>query len=205
MARITGISATGRTTTVFQVPGQSAQYVAQIFGTWGTPIDAQTQADYDNSPTSEGVFVGGTGHAAADVITMSDGSLITADNETAGVVDQFTVDSSASTGADAGDVLTQVSSTGSGVAFTLTPDTDNILLASGKLQFRSGSTFDAALPWHDIPGTGGPYTADAEETVLPLAHSQVALNLTIAGGSGTSLSIELTGGQHERISIVDPA
>lgn len=202
-ARIEGIAAAGRSTTVFQVDGNSTYYNAQVFGVWGTPIDAQDETSYDNSPTTEGVFVGGTGHSAADVITLSDGTTVTVDNETAGVVDQFTLDTSASTGADAGDVLTQSSSTGSGVGFTLTPDTDNVTVASAKIQMRCGSTFDAALPWHDMADTGAPYTTDAIEGPLGFGGCQIGLFLTLPG-TATDLDFELTGGRSEVVRIVTP-
>jgi hypothetical protein len=90
------------------------------------PTDAQGETNYDSSPTTEGSFVGGTGHANSDVITMSDGSTVTVDNQTAGVVDQFTVDSSASTGAVSGQTLIQTGSTGGGIGFTLTLGDSNI-------------------------------------------------------------------------------
>jgi hypothetical protein len=50
-------------------------------GTWNrgrvemvTPlVTAQTHTSYDNSPTTEGTFSGGSGHAVSDVITLDDG------------------------------------------------------------------------------------------------------------------------------------
>lgn len=90
------------------------------------PVDAQDETFYDNSPTTEGTFSGGTGHVVADVITLSDGTTVTVDAEAAGVVTQFTVSSSNSRGAVSTDTLTQVSSTGSGTGFSLTLDTDNV-------------------------------------------------------------------------------
>jgi hypothetical protein len=92
------------------------------------PINAQDETSYDSSPATEGTFAGGTGHANLNVITLSDGTTVTVDNQTAGVVDQFTVDSSASTGALSGATLTQVSSTGSGVGFSLTLGVDNVVI-----------------------------------------------------------------------------
>lgn len=91
------------------------------------PINAQDETSYDNSPTTEGTFSGGSGHASPDVITLSDGTDITVDAvDGGGGVTQFTVDSSSSTGAAPGDTLTQSSTTGSGINFDLTPDEDNI-------------------------------------------------------------------------------
>jgi hypothetical protein len=90
------------------------------------PKHGQDETSYDNTPTTEGTFSGGSGHAGTDVLTMSDGTLVTVDAVAAGVVTEFTVDSKGSGGCKAGQTLTQVSSTGSGTGFTLTPDTDNI-------------------------------------------------------------------------------
>ena len=90
-------------------------------------IDAQDETSYDNSPTTEGTFVGGTtGHAASDILTMSDGSLITVDAVSAGVVTQFTVDSTSATGSITGVANTMLATDGSGDAFTLTPEIDNL-------------------------------------------------------------------------------
>lgn len=93
--------------------------------------NAQDESLYNNSPTTEGTFDGGSsGHSATDVLTMSDGSLITVDAVSAGVVTQFTVDATASRGSAKGVDITMVSTDGSGDDFTLTPDTDNMELTT---------------------------------------------------------------------------
>ena len=89
-------------------------------------IDAQDETLYNNSPTTEGTFAGGTGHANTDILTMSDGSLITVDLVSGGVVTQFTVDSSTAVASITGVANTQLVSDGSGINFTLTPDLDNL-------------------------------------------------------------------------------
>ena len=87
-------------------------------------VAGQDETSYDNSPTTEGTFTGGTGHVATDVLTMANGATITVDTVSSGVVTEFTV---TTTGfANAGGVLAQVASTGAGITFTLTPDTGNI-------------------------------------------------------------------------------
>jgi hypothetical protein len=107
-------------------------------GTWNrgrvemvTPlITAQTHTSYDNSPTTEGTFSGGSGHAVSDVITLDDGwTTVTVDAVSTGAVTQFTVASVFGRSAIKDRVMYQRSSTGSGVDFTLTPDTDNIVTA----------------------------------------------------------------------------
>jgi hypothetical protein len=94
-------------------------------------IDAQDETSYDNSPTTEGTFSGGTGHVAADVLILDDGTRIVVDAVSGGVVTQFTVDSARSKVGEA--TLSQVSSTGTGVDFSLTPDTANYTESAGLI------------------------------------------------------------------------
>ena len=89
-------------------------------------VDAQDETSYDNSPTSEGTFNGGSGYNTADTITLEDGTIITVDNHSTGTVTEFTVDASGCTGAASAEQLDQVSTSGSGTGFYLTPDTDNV-------------------------------------------------------------------------------
>jgi hypothetical protein len=93
-----------------------------------TVIDAQTETSYDNSPTSEGTFTAGSGHTAADVLTLEDGTEITVNTTSGGGVATFTVANQKSSGADSGDTLDQVATTGSGTGFQLLPDTDNVAI-----------------------------------------------------------------------------
>jgi hypothetical protein len=103
------------------------EYVKDISANGTVPVNAQDETSYDNTPTTEGTFSGGTGHANTDVITLSDGSTVTVDLQAGGVVTQFTVDATTSTGgAFAGKTLTQTATTGSGTGFSLTLDTDNV-------------------------------------------------------------------------------
>lgn len=95
--------------------------------------NGQDETSYDNSPTTEGTFNGGTGHAVSDVITLKTagvrnvGVQITVDAVSSGVVTQFTVDSLLDNQVRATtDVLSQYSTTGSGSGFSLTLDSDNL-------------------------------------------------------------------------------
>jgi len=95
-------------------------------------IDAQDETSYNNSPTTEGTFDGGTtGHVAADVLILDDGTRIVVDTVSAGVVTEFTVDSARSK--VGGATISMVSTTGAGDDFSLTPDTDNYTESSGLL------------------------------------------------------------------------
>lgn len=92
-------------------------------------VTGQDETSYDNSPTTEGTFSGGTGHAVSDVITLDDDwTTVTVDAVSAGVVTQFTVNPTKGRSATVGTTLSQSSTTGSGAGFSLTPDTDNIVV-----------------------------------------------------------------------------
>lgn len=111
----------------------SGQQVASFTLTLPTmTINAQDETSYGDIPTSEGIFVGGTGHAVADVITLSNGVTITVDVAFSvfGVVTQFTVGSGDDQGSISGTTYSQESTTGSGVDFSLTPDVDNVQLST---------------------------------------------------------------------------
>lgn len=126
------------------------------------PIDAQDETDYDDSPTSEGTFAGGTGHAGSDVITLSDGTTITVDAVSSSVVTGFTVDAAGTRfGNLAGGTLTQASTTGSGVGFSLTTGADNVT-----------NTVESVIELDSDPGN--PTIADAAITdgLVTLAISE---------------------------------
>ena len=91
------------------------------------PVDAQDETSYDDSPTTEGTFSGGTGHNVSDVITLEDGTEITVDAESGNVVTQFTVDVADTwVGNASGATISQESTTGSGTGFSLTTGDDNV-------------------------------------------------------------------------------
>ncbi len=88
---------------------------------------SQDETSYDNSPTSEGTFSGGTsGYAVNDTILLEDGSIVTVDAVSSGVVTQFTVNSTGAGHSVAGTVINEERNSGSGSGdFSLTPDVDN--------------------------------------------------------------------------------
>jgi len=121
-------------------------------------LDGQTQADFDNSPTTEGTFSGGTGHAVSDVITLSDGSSVTVNAVSGGAVTQFTLSTANADGnVVEGVAVTQTSTTGSGINFSLTPDEDNVtgaLLTSVTIPW--GAFLAGIDPWADAYTIGIP-------------------------------------------------
>lgn len=158
------------------------------------PINAQTQTSYDNSPTTEGSFVGGTGHANADVITLADGTTITVVANAGGVVTQFTVNSAASTGSTTnGATIAQASTTGSGIGFTLTLDTDTQALHTVTL--TTAGSYSAVhtdianvATTGSATGTGATFSIDYEVDSLVIADAGAgysSVTFTISGGGGT--------------------
>jgi hypothetical protein len=90
-------------------------------------INGQDETSYDNSPTTEGTFSGGTGHSVSDVLKLDGAIEVTVDAVSGGVVTQFTVDSTPGNGGrSASEVVNQRETTGSGTGFSLTLDTDNL-------------------------------------------------------------------------------
>jgi len=89
------------------------------------PAASQGHANYNNTG-SNGTFAGGTGYAPSDTITLNDGTVITVTAVSSGVVTQFTMNVAASTGSATNrPTLTQTSSSGAGIGFTLTLHTAN--------------------------------------------------------------------------------
>ena len=106
----------------------------------GFLIDAQDETNYSGNIT------GGSGHAVNDVITLRGGAKVTVDAVSSGVVTQFTVASGEDDGGNsASDVQDQISSTGTGIDFSLT-------LAAGNIVTEIRSTFVALNGTTDVNG-----------------------------------------------------
>lgn len=133
----------------------------------GAIIDAQDESSYDNSPTAEGTFAGGTGHEATDVITLIDGSTVTVDAVSGGVVTQFTVATAGTrimpTFADS-TVLTQSSTDGSGTGFSLSPGAAN--LGNVFCHVLAGATQAASLTYNYSVAPGLPHLTSVIGTEL---------------------------------------
>lgn len=135
----------------------------------GFVIDGQDETSYDNSPTTEGTFAGGTGHAVSDVITVTNGTTVTVDAVDGGnAVTQFTVDATADTGGNAAtNTLSQTGTTGSGTGFSLTLDTDNLRTAAN--QGPAGNDTDFY-----IMGTNDPAGGWKTPTNMPNCYETMA-------------------------------
>ena len=89
-------------------------------------VEGQDETDFDNVAPN-GTFFGGSGYVIGEVLTMSDGSTITVDNEAGNVITEFTITTRSTTSfPTSGTVHTTVSSTLAGNDdFTLTTDDNN--------------------------------------------------------------------------------
>jgi len=135
-------------------------------------IDGQREVDYDNVAPN-GTFVGGDGvggtsYVAGDTITMSDGSIITVDLVDAnGDILEFTVTTSGATNVTPGVPLTQVSTSGAGTAFTLTPEVNNI--SDGTISIEVNDSY--------LRNTG-----DTLDSGILTVASGAAINVASGGG-----------------------
>jgi len=164
-----------------QVIANSADFNGSSFeGYRQVIIDAQDETSYDDSPPIEGTFTGGTGHAASDILTLSDGTLITVDAVSGGVVTQFTVDSSASRPSTMSVALTQLSSDGSGVNFTLTPDSENFASSA----YMVWGTDDPNGELDNTTFTRGINPTHAIEFPVGIATSITLTDVTFVGYNG---------------------
>jgi len=106
-------------------------------------------------------FGGGTGHAVSDIITMADGSTVTVDAVSTGVVTQFTVTTSGGVTVQIQPHptnLTQSSTTGSGTGFFLQPQGDNVVQDSqtgGDVTITAGDGGTSTTGGGDVTITSG--------------------------------------------------
>lgn len=167
-----------------------------------------------------GTFSGGSGYDAADTITLSDGTVVTVDAvATAGDVVMFTVTSATapkSAGFGNAATLTQSSTSGSGVGFTLSPQRTNqgVATASHKQVAEVVIGEYTVLPANPVAqgsstgaGTGATFTLDwgvkNVTVVVPGDGYAVAPAVTFggAGGSGTTATATVSGGDVTGITV----
>ena len=160
----------------------------------------QDETDYDGVG-SNGVFVGGDGvggtaYVAADTITLSDGSLITVDVvDGDGDVTDFTVTTSGGTTVTAGVTLTQSSTSGTGTAFTLTPELANITdfgNTGGTITIDAGiSNSPSALPGSILLSTDGVPTCETFCVTVTTTDATPIEVLAFPIASGETLAYEI--------------
>lgn len=127
-----------------------------------TPVTGQELAQPQDE-TDFTTFTGGTGYAALDTITLSNGDVITVDTEVGGEVTEFTV-TTVNGAASAGQVLTQASTSGGGTGFTLTVEAGNLSDATGTpesariINQHTVKTFEENLySWRAGEAAGRPF------------------------------------------------
>jgi len=172
-------------------------YSYTVSGTPDTPandtrlLNAQDETSYNNSPTTEGTFSGGTGHAISDVLTLSNGATITVDNVSTGEVTEFTVNSGGSrSGLTTSDTLTQGSTTGSGIDFTLSPDTDNLGISTSGVIIDADTTAGVATDTRSYSGDQ-PIKGNARKMTASPYYKTGSISGTIDASSGLTLTVKL--------------
>ena len=178
------------------------------------PINAQTQANYGNSPTTEGSFTPGTGYANGNTITLSDGTIVTVVTQTAGAVATFTVNSAPSAGTVTNNAsLTQSSTTGSGTGFELILDGDNQAVHTVTLttagQYSVLPTSITAVAVTGGLGTGATISVDFEvDSVVVDAGGTglvtVTVSITGGGGTGATATGTVTAGALASVTVTAP-
>ena len=138
-------------------------------------IASQTNTNYDGAG-SNGTFTAGTGYAGSDTITLSDGSVITVNTETAGAVTTFTVTTVGDTGFSSTTTLTQTATSGSGTGFTLTPGQANQVLQLLKATAVSGENLADQV---EVDLTSLSTAFETTPTNFPAASASAATNLNI--------------------------
>lgn len=147
-------------------------------------IEAQDETSYDDTAT-EGSFTAGTGYAASDTITLSNGALITVDTVSTGAVATFTVTTSEGFPAYPGHTLTQSSTSGGGSGFELWPRSAN-LAEGGSIYYDLNVDPDGELD--NISFTKG--TSDTHAIVFgPNIPATISLRGQIYSGYSASNNV----------------
>ncbi len=174
-----------------------------IAGTSFVTIATQDESNYPGTGAPNGSFVGGDGigvtaYVVLDTITLNDGTIIRVDAiDGNGDVTEFTVTSSSTTGRVSLSERTQISTSSSGLGFTLTTGTANeteIGTITGFTIGSPGSTpffFPATLSQGSSTGIG------TGVTITPGANNITALG----GGVGGTLTPIESGGAIINVAI----
>jgi hypothetical protein len=177
------------------VTGVTLYYTGRYLSIPSTLVlkQGQTNTSYNNSPTTEGTFAGGTGYTAGDVLTLSNGATVTVNTVSSGVVATFTVTTTTATPVTVGVALTATGGTGS--SFTLTPDTGNV----ANLVTVTGGTGTGLQIAVDLAALGS--------NTQYFQHAQrISLYETATDADGQINKVPLTsiGGETHTIAITSP-
>jgi hypothetical protein len=191
---------------VITLSESSTATVDAISATGVVTIAAQDETSFDNSPVTEGTFVGGnanpfTPYIAAQTITMNDGTVILVDAvDGNGDVTEFTIQSISTVSVASGTTLVQASTTGAGAGFTLTLDTDNETAVGVVTQFTIGSAgavpfrYPATITQASTTGIGVGFTLSPDtDNVQPVTTGSGAI-LTPIVTNGVITSVVINNG-----------
>lgn len=166
-------------------------YTYTVAGSPATPATGNRLKDAQDE-TLYVTFNGGSGHSASDVLTLDKNVTVTVDAVNLGAVTQFTVSSvNARGGISVGDVLEQVSSTGSGTGFSLTVGSGNLTVSSSGAilsgttdasgNISASRTFTTATP---VKGSVRKSTASPRFKVFPISG-------TISTTAGLTINVQM--------------
>ena len=163
-------------------------------------IAAQDETDYVGGGANGTLDSGGSGYTALDTITLSDGTIITVDTVAVGVVTEFTVTSSGTSSRAVAVQRIQISSSGGGSGFAITPGTNNETIVGAVLTFTVGSAgvdpffLGTSIAQVSTTGIGTGFN------LTPTAANVGAL----AGGTGAALTVIQTAGSVTAIIVNTP-
>lgn len=130
-----------------------------------------------NAAGSNGTFTAGTGYVASDKISLTDGSVITVDAVNTGAITEFTVTSAGSTGFTSLSSMAQISTTGSGTGFTLTPGSANAAIQLSKNAASSGESLPDQIK---VDLTNLSTAFEASPDVFPASTVSETTNLSVS-------------------------
>jgi hypothetical protein len=140
-------------------------------------------------------FAAGTGHAASDEITLSDGTVVTVAAVSTGAVTEFDITTSSTSGQGSdGATLTQSGTTGSGIGFSLTLDTANQAVRSANyVGGEEGDGNYSVLPSNPVSTTGS--TDGNDNATFTIGWGVSEVEVTDGGNNYTSApAVSFSGG-----------
>jgi len=162
-------------------------------------IAAQDETNYVGGGANGTLDSGGSGYTALDTITLSDGTIVTVDTVAVGVVTAFTITSSGTSSRAVAIQRIQISSSGTGSGFSITPGTNNETIVGAVLEFTVNSAgvdpFFLGTSIAQVSTTG----IGAGFNLTPTAANVAAL----PGGSGAALTVIQTAGAVTAIIVTN--
>lgn len=153
-----------------------------------------------NETNFGGRFAGGANYTTGNTITMSDGSVITIDTVVTGAITEFTVTTSSTAQFAPGATLIQISSTSTGIGFTLTSAAANEILVGPVATFTLDTVVSTpfffpttVIQTSSSPDGGDPAGTVAIGTGFILTPASNNINLLAGGLNAVLTPIEVNG------------